>query len=361
MATRVLLAGYLGSGNLGDDAILLGFVNGLAETGIHVSVLSGHPEETNRYYGLPAIQRRDFPAIEKAIADCDALVFPGGSIFQDKTSVRSVYYYSKLVQLAKKARKKVVLVGQGVGPLNTFFGKRLAAKAFGLADAIAVRDPASVNTLRELGVRKPIKVAADLAFLLPPPVSQSGQAEEGFGVGNMKTVAIAPRPLKGHDVAGIIADFCRLLYQSGTLPVLLPMDRNEDLPLILEISKRQGGKIPDMKGLETPVDVQRRLGRMEAVVAMRLHGGILSATVDVPPLMVSYDPKVAAFARTLDIGSAVGLEHLTGARLFESFTGFFRDRDRNSRLLERKRQELFNLAQQNIELVRDTVRPSATM
>jgi polysaccharide pyruvyl transferase CsaB len=357
-----LLAGYIGSGNLGDDAIMLGFVHGLADSGFHCTVLSGSPEETYRHYALPAVQRRDFKAIEKAIEQSDALVFPGGSIFQDTTSVRSVFYYANLVKLAKKSGKKVIMVGQGVGPINSYLGKRLASGAFNAADAIAVRDPGSLTTLQGLGVKKNVKVTADLAFLLPTPTAPPGEEDEGYKVGNMRTIGIAPRPLgKGRDVAALFGDFCRLVYQSGTMPVLISMDRNEDAPLIQEISNKQGGKIPDLKKIATPTDLQKRVSRMDCMVAMRLHGGILAATVGVPPLLISYDPKVAAFAKGLGLGSALSLDGLTPQRMFEAFTAFYKDRDRNAKLLQRKREEMFNLAMQNVEIVQDVLGRSAKM
>ena len=147
MSSRLLLAGYFGCGNLGDDAILVGFVDGVVKENHDLVVLSGAPEETYRLYGARSIARRDFKQIEEELERCDALVFPGGSIFQDVTSVRSPAYYSTLVTKAKKAGKKVFFLGQGVGPLKTFFGKRFAVSAFKAADAIVVRDPGSAALL----------------------------------------------------------------------------------------------------------------------------------------------------------------------------------------------------------------------
>lgn len=352
MAGHLLLAGYLGSGNLGDDAVMLGFAHVAGGHGFDISVLSGNPDETDRLYGFPAYPRRDLKRIEEAISRCDAVVFPGGSIFQDVTSVRSVIYYHRIVSMAKKAGKRVFLVGQGVGPLKKFVGKRMAGAAFRMADGIAVRDPQSVETLKSLGVNRPIRVTADSAFLMPRQAFDTEEA--AFAVGNMRTVGIAPRPLdKRADIAGLFGDFCRLLYQSGTMPVLIEMDRNEDGELLAEIAKRQGGKVPDMRKIPTPMTVQARMARMDGVVAMRLHAGILAASAGVPPLMVSYDPKVTAFAKLLGTGSALGLENgLTATRLLEAFLQHTKDRDRNLKILERKREELIRLAEGNVEVVR---------
>jgi polysaccharide pyruvyl transferase CsaB len=356
MAATILLAGYIGEGNLGDDAAMLGIVNGLGRSGYEFSALSGNPEETFRLYGITAYPRKNDKYIEEAISKCSAVVFPGGSIIQDSTSVGSVFYYEGLISKAKKAGKKVLMVGQGVGPLTTFLGKRKAISAFNAVDGITVRDPGALQTLKDLGYSRPVRMAADSAFLLPPPPPTTDS--EGFNVGNMKTVGVAPRNLKGKgkEISSLFGEFCKLLYQSGSLPVLITMDQVEDPLLIEEINKKQGGKVPDLRKLNTPMQVQGRMARMDAVVAMRLHAGILAATVAVPALMINYDPKVQNYARMMEIGNALNLEGLTATRLLDAFISFQKDRARNSKILERKREEQVTAAQFSIQLIQDMIK-----
>ncbi len=352
---NLLLAGYIGCGNLGDDAIMLGLVEGLKNSNYSFTVMSGSPEETYRQHGIPSFQRTDGKALDEAISKCDALVFPGGSIFQDATSVRSVGYYSNLIKKAKSAGKKVVMLGQGIGPLDSFFGKKMAATAFNMVDAIAVRDPQSATTLKALGVKHTPRITGDLAFLMPDAVNPADQ--NNFNVGGMRMIGVSVKSHGKLDVVSIFGDFCRLIFQSGQMPVLLEMDRNEDGPLIDKIEKQQGGKIPDIKKLASPVQVQQRVIRMDAMVATRLHAGILATTVGVPSLMVSYDPKVAAFARSLDLGATVTLDsQLTGARLYEVFQSFIKNRDRNIKIVEKKRVEFAQAALLNIEILRGIVK-----
>lgn len=345
---NLLLSGYFGCGNVGDDAIMLGFVHGLGNTRHGITVLSGAPEETFRNYGFNAVQRKDMGAVKAAIEKCDALVYPGGSIFQDVTSFRSCAYYAQLVSMAKKAGKKVMLLGQGVGPLTGFLGKRAAAGAFNDADLVVVRDPGSVSTLKSIGYKGTPRVGADMAFLLPqPPESDAG----GFSVGSMKSVGISVRPHgKDKDIIKVFGELCRMLFQNGVMPVLIEMDRTADAPLMAEISKAQGGKIPDIRKLTSPMQLQQRLARMDGVIAMRLHAGILAATVGVPPLMISYDPKVSAFSQMLDIGTAPSMEGLTAQRIYDLFSEHMKSRERNEKVLDRKVEDLRKQAQLNIEL-----------
>ena len=351
---NLLLAGYIGCGNLGDDAMALGFMEA-AHKDYDYIVLSGNPEATYNQYRVHSVPRMDMKAVDKAIDACDALVFPGGSIFQDVTSVRSVAYYSQLVKKAKKKGKKVLLLGQGVGPLTSFFGKRLAVEAFKAVDAITVRDSSSAATLKTLGVTRPVKVTADCAFLLPKPTHKSEGGS--FTVGDMKTVGLSPRPYGGRgEVVALFGELARLLYKANYVPVLIEMDKNEDGALLQEISNSQGGKIPDMRKIPGPVQVQERISRMDAVIAMRLHAGILAATVGVPPMMISYDPKVDAFARQLGLGNATPFKGASADRLFESFQRFLQEKSKNLAILEKKRDEMARLALENVSVLRETVR-----
>lgn len=351
---KLLLAGYFGAGNLGDDAILKGFTTGIEGLGFQYQSLCGSPERLMRNMGIKGIGKTDFPAVKNAIAECDALVFPGGSVFQDVTSIRSVAYYANLVKEAKKANKKVVMLAQGIGPLNRFMGKRLASGAFSAADMITVRDPSSVSALRSLGVKHTPKVTADVAFLLPPVVAD--ESERAFGVAGMKTIGVSVRPYgkdKSKAVVQAFADLTRLLSQNNFVPVLMPMDAEEDVAIVDAIAKIHGGKVPDIRNLNTPAQFQQRVGRMEAVIAMRLHAGILATTMGIPPMMVSYDPKVTAFANVLGLPTPPSIDGATGERLFAQFQSFMRDRDPHAKTVEKKREELRIAAEGNIQALRD--------
>ncbi len=351
----MVLSGYFGSGNIGDDAILLGLIAGLGNTSHQLTVLSGHPEETFRLYGLRSVPRKEMDKVKDAIESCDALVYPGGSIFQDVTSFASVAYYSQLVKIAKSRGKKVILLGQGIGPLKGFLGRRAAASAFASADVIAVRDPQSVATLKDLGVKAHPRVTADSAFLLPAPKVDENQ--QGFNVGNMKSVGISVRPHgKNKEIIQLFGELTRLLFQNNFMPVLMEMDKNNDGELIQEIAKAQGGKIPDLRKLQTPMQLQQRLSRMDAVIAMRLHAGILATTVGIAPLMVSYDPKVSAFAKVLDVGAAPSVEGLTAQRLFDIFIEHQKSRERNEKIVEKRLPELRKAAMGNVELLEQALR-----
>ncbi|MBI1757417.1 MAG: polysaccharide pyruvyl transferase CsaB [Fimbriimonas ginsengisoli] len=355
-AVKLLLAGYFGCGNLGDDAILAGFTRAIDERAYDLMLLSGNPDDTFRNYGVLSVPRRDMTAVTKAIDACDCLVFPGGGIFQDVTSLGSVAYYASLVRKAKKRGKRVLLLGQGVGPLNRMLGKRFAAAAFSSADLVTARDPGSAGLIRSLGVSKRIEVTADTSYLLPPP-SDIGE-DSGFGVGDRRAVGLAPRPFgRGIDVVGLFGEVAKKLFEANLMPVLVEMDRQADGPLLQEISKKHGGRMPELRKLSTPTQLQQRFRRMEGMIAMRLHAGILAAKVGIAPLMISYDPKVTAFTKLLDLPAALGIEGLNAQRLCDKFMALHKDREQLQKGVLRRVEEMTRLAQRNIELMDETLRP----
>ncbi|MDI9635119.1 polysaccharide pyruvyl transferase CsaB [Kamptonema cortianum] len=350
---RLLLAGYFGSGNLGDDAIMLGFLKGIEGLGHEVRVICGNVERLMRQYGVKGVAKSDLGSVKSAIKECDVLVFPGGSIFQDVTSVRSVAYYSNLVKEAKKAGKKVALLGQGIGPLDRYFGKKMAAAAFDSADVIALRDTASVSTLKSLGCRVTPRVTGDCAFLLPKP--EISNLSTSFGVAGMKTIGISARPWgndKNKTVVKVFGELIKTLSANGYVPVMIPMDASEDLKIVESIAKTFGGKVPDLKGLPSPVVLQERLIRMEAVIGMRLHAGILAATVNVPAFMISYDPKVTAFANVLGFSTPLPMQGISSDRIFSGFQTFIKDRERMVASLEKRQEEFVRAATGNIDALR---------
>lgn len=356
MGKRLVLAGYFGRGNLGDDAILLGFTNGIKDLNYDITAIAGNPATVSREYGIPGIGHLDLKAIQEAIENSDALVFPGGSIFQDVTSVRSVAYYANLIKIAKKAGKKVVMLGQGVGPLDRFMGKRLALGALQAADIIAVRDRDSVQTLKDLGVNGVSRVTADMAFLLPEPEREEGQRQ--FGVGDMKSVGISARPAgkdKNKAVINLFSELLYKLFENGWVPSMIEMDRELDRPLLDKIGKVHGGKVPEIRGLTHPRDLQRRLQRMDAIIGMRLHAGILGATVGVPAYMVSYDPKIRSFSNMMGFSAPPSIERITADSLFSGFQTFYRDKEKLIVSVSKKRDELALQAQANIEVLVSTV------
>ncbi len=159
---RVLVSGYYGFGNLGDEALLAGLIGGLSRYGHQPVILSGDPAASRALHGVPAAAR--LRGLVPALLRADALVSGGGGLLQDRTSRRSLDYYLGVIRLAKRLGKRVVVYGQSLGPLSDEGRAATAAALRGLP--LALRDEQSLELARAMGLTAVL--VADAALLLEP-------------------------------------------------------------------------------------------------------------------------------------------------------------------------------------------------
>ena len=117
---RVLISGYYGFHNIGDEAILKSIITALRQEkpDIKITVLSNDIEHTKNTYNVDAINRWNVAKIYLELLKSDGLISGGGSLLQDVTSSRPITYYTAIMKLAKLARKPVFIYAQGVGPIS---------------------------------------------------------------------------------------------------------------------------------------------------------------------------------------------------------------------------------------------------
>ena len=108
---KVLLSGYYGFDNAGDEAVLYAIVHALrdANPDIEITVLSNQPEKTALQLDVHAVNRWGKSGLIKAVKDCDVLISGGGSLLQDVTSKNGILYYLGLIKLAQVLKKKVMI------------------------------------------------------------------------------------------------------------------------------------------------------------------------------------------------------------------------------------------------------------
>ena len=273
---NVLISGYYGFGNLGDEALLSGLVEGLKARGHRVTVLSRNPTQTRRLHSVRATSRKSLLPV---LLQHDALLSGGGGLLQDKTSARSLQYYLGVLRLAKALGKRTVVYGQSVGPLSET-GRRAVARAL-RGVRVAVRDEASRELLRTLGVEA--RLVADAALLLEPPhMTPPPDAP----------VLLAPRG--GYPViTEALGALAARLGAQGVRVAALAFQATEDAPHLETMKQTAPGL--ELLHPSTPQEALGHIANASYVVSARLHGLILAAVTGRPFCGVVYDPKVAAF------------------------------------------------------------------
>jgi len=295
---RLVVSGYYGFRNCGDEAVLAGAVRSFGARGAAApsdfTVLSSEPAWTSRVHAVSSVHRMDLRAVRGAISQCDLVLSGGGSLLQDVTSLRSLAYYVWIMRMARTARKPYMLYAQGIGPLRRVAARALVRTAARRAAAITVRDEASAGLLEALGIgRARVEVTADPAFSLDAPIGLGARSRGQARVGGNRVIGLCPRPWPGVDVAGRFADAARALRDRGFVVVWLPMQGTQDKRIAEEAASASGaGTVCDPQG--EPDKALAACAELDLVIAMRLHALAFGAICSTPLVAVAYDPKVDA-------------------------------------------------------------------
>lgn len=305
---KILISGYYGFNNIGDESILRAVVDNLMEKleDIEITVLSQNPESTAQKYGVRSVNRKSVKDILKAVKGCDLLISGGGSLLQDVTSKKSILYYLMIMWLAMILRKKVFIYSQGIGPIISKANRGLTAATLKRASGIVVRDEASKELLVEIGVPcNRIHVTADPVLRVKKADLAIGREilqKEGFtleGKGPVVGWAIRERKVKSNFVDEICLSLQRLIEEYDASIVLIPFHFSEDMAVIEEIQARMGQRVFSIKHKYLTDEMLSIIGNMDYLVGVRLHALIHAAIMSVPMIAVSYDPKINSFMHSI--------------------------------------------------------------
>jgi polysaccharide pyruvyl transferase CsaB len=331
----VVICGAYGMGNAGDDAILEAIVGAmrLIDPFMPITALSRRPRETRLQYGVGSIHMFNNLAFRRVMKKTKLYLSGGGSLIQNVTSRRSLWYYLYTITTAKRLGNAVMMYGCGIGPIADSRDESVIRHILSRdVDVITLRERHSLSELERLGVRGPeLIVSADPALSLPP-------APEDRVLGQLLSCGIAPgeacacfsvRSWAGFeekaDAFAQAADYAA--ERLGLKPVFILINREEDgytTDGVRALMRNASAVISE------PMDSALMLGvlaRMKVVVSMRLHGLIFAASQGVPIVGVSYDPKVTAFLAGLGGESCIGLEALTAGELISEMAAAVRQAD----------------------------------
>ncbi len=350
---EILISGYYGFQNNGDDALLLSIINDLKKTNADAPlvVLSRAPEETERIYGVKSINRFNIPLILYHMTKADMLISGGGSLIQDATSTKSLWYYLLVIELALMCGLKIMLYANGIGPLTHPSSRRLSAKILNKTNLITLRDDSALKVLEDIGVTKPKTVlTADPVFNLEIS-DNGGELLKRLGI-KKPCIGISVRPWKTlpPDFADIMAEFSDYAYERyGLEPLLIPMQPKKDLAISEQIAARAKHKPAVFKDKCEVSDMLSLVRETDVCVCMRLHMLIYAAAGSVPPIGLVYDPKISGFMNYMHHNMHIAVEKVSVDALKNMLDKTMSDYDAIKDDLTRNAAELHDKAALNVQ------------
>ncbi len=323
----VVLSGYYGFHNSGDDALLLAILDGLKKKkpNLRAAVLSAAPRNTRLQYGVDAISRENLFSLCRILKDSSMLISGGGSLIQDETSPQSLWYYLAVIRLAKRFGLKIIQLANGFGPVKYKFDKNLCQKIIPrCVDAITLRDSHSAVELERLGITGiPCTITADPALTLIPADNRRARAIlEAAGVAEgERFIAVSIRSTKTAKPdfrAQLAAALDQIAKTHKRSIVFLPMQYPRDLEISRDIAKRMGAA---SHIISTPSEVQETmqiLAHADLVIAMRLHTLIYAAAIGKDAVAIDYDPKIRGFMHDAGMTHRITLTDFTAQALVDA-------------------------------------------
>ncbi len=185
MCKKIVISGWYGFGNIGDEAILQAMIDTFEKKwkDCEIVVLSFNPEYTMNTQKVNAVHQIPISGIKvwikniilfrwiktlKAIQEGDIFIMGGGGFLSDwQPEVPAGWL--KQMKIAKLFGKKTMLYGIGAGPFLTDKGKKVSKYYIdNFVDEITVRDQISFDYLYNLGILK-VKLTADPVYNVDIP------------------------------------------------------------------------------------------------------------------------------------------------------------------------------------------------
>lgn len=372
---RVIVSGFYGFSNSGDEAVLKSILNALHAEGeaqgvtIEPVVLSGDPAWTTKMYGVEAVPRMSPSVLLREIRRCDGLISGGGSLLQDATGWKTIPYYTGVLALAQMLGKPTFIYSQGVGPVNRGWLFAPIRRVMNKSKYVSVRDDESAALLSRIGVAQGrIEVVPDPVMGLPLPADAQASSAKSSSTDGLPVVGVSLRHWRkdGADLERAVAALAALAHRRAVRIRFLPFHTPDDtVTSQLVLDRLQaiglGNSVAELAAPgDDPQQMLLEVSRCDMMFGMRLHALIYAANQRVPLLGLSYDPKIDQFLNRLGLTAVGTTERLDPEQFAASADSLLSDldgwRSRHGEAINKLKREAQRPAQQIAALLSQTMK-----
>lgn len=323
---NILISGYYGSKNGGDEAMLAAMLEVLREEGgaLNATVISLNPEYTKKRHHVDAVPWLDVWTIVKKIRAADLLISGGGSLLQNVTSRRSLYYYLGIIFLAEIFGCRVMLYAQGIGPIRGGLAKWLMNFIVNRVDLITIRDHGSLEELQRLKISRPkIFCTADPVLAIKPVSLDAGEKIlAGHGIKRTgRLIGVSVRSwIDWQSCQTALAEALDKLAETGAQIIFIPMQFPNDIRAAESIAALMKNPAAVLDEEFSTSEILSLVGNMSVLIGIRLHALIFAGVMGVPMLGISYDPKIDRFLDSIGERPLGNLSDVTAEKIFDAVT-----------------------------------------
>jgi len=339
--------------NKGDAAIVIGMLKILRKSypESEISVLSLTPNEDKKYYSKYGAEtydrlfndytrkvnkillipkylvkmflyllwtRLDFIPVEKnakqvlsLYRNADLVISCGGGTLGGNIIV-SITKSLFPMYLAKKLGTKVLVSAQSIEPFSNNIVKFLTRFVLNRIDIITVREKYSLELLKSLGIKRPVYLKADTAFLVDAESTDSGYSmlhEAGVPRNDKLRIGITVREWmfpheskhnkKVQYLNAVAIAVERIIEETGAMVIFFPNvifgthedDRIPSFQIKDKVRKSYSENIFVLTKNYSPEQLKAMIGTMNIFVGTRIHSIIFAVSMNVPSAAIAYQKK----------------------------------------------------------------------
>lgn len=320
---HLVLYGYYGCGNFGDDLLLMATIAGLRpifpgygfiirDHGLPVTTAAGASIMFTRIETILVIGDRRgigrwlryFAAWWRILGQSRWLVFGGGTLFHARPSLNSLLLQWAICAMARRRGMRIAAVGVGVSELRPA-ARGILRRIIAMSDLFLVRDAASLEQCASTKAQRGGELTFGLAEL-----RRFRSGDRGNAIG----LTVYPPACRQPIVVEILRETVRLLRERGSRVIFLVSQR----PGVAADDAAVFAKIADNAEIRTlepnSAVLARALGGLGVVCGMRYHAMAIGAMAGIPFAGIAHDNKIAELCRQFAM-PCVDLPGLTAERL----------------------------------------------
>jgi polysaccharide pyruvyl transferase WcaK-like protein len=322
MTQKVLLYGYFGWHNAGDDLLGYGILKELSDENPSAAITVTSNSDYFFHYAkklFPGLKIRTIPfrflLLLREILGSNRFIIAGGTHFTDKDALNLARlklfgFFYVVVLVAKLAGNPPVLLGHGIGPVtkpwNIFLLKRILKNSA----IIIVRDGDSAELVRSLGYDKKCVLGFDCSIPLIETVKKDPPIPRKIiGLSVLPAYGIyAKKPASDTGIVlSLSASLQKMMTDSSTLHVRLFSfhggKKDSDEPLVRELNallENYSDRIQMIYYDGDMIDFLSKISECTIFIGMRYHSSLIAYLMGKPLIIIDYMGKCRSLAK--DIG-----------------------------------------------------------
>jgi polysaccharide pyruvyl transferase CsaB len=363
MRDKLVLIGWYGNHNLGDEILLASMIETFRKNNIetgNIVVISDNPIYTAHLHGVGSLRLGNIGNLIGVLLSARICVLGGGGLIKDR---RCIEWLSRLL-LFRVFGARTMCFAIGASPISRrrdILAVKLVLNHF--CDSITVRDKSSRVILKEY-VRREIVVTADPALLLRIKAVRLGKRPRmnDLRIGlclkeyNHEDVSEIRRILDRDSYIRRIARDCDAILEGTNRTLMVIRSDTGDLKDMryLYSTMRYRERVDLIEDELTPAGFFDLVRGLDLMISQRLHPLIVASLLRVAMLAIPYAPKVRSYMA--ELGSeqfVVEYPELGTGKLGEKVTELMEKRKGTMQQTDRFLGSLRVRAQLGVDLLRE--------